>query len=102
MICPVRMSTALSSRPSRAIFHAILITSNMPSAPLAGQDVICHKTWAFLTGQTAMPECVLIAPPSAFHSSVGACLDAFMLVGTQVERMFRSHGAVRMETRLHL
>ena len=49
-----------------------------------------------------MPDCALIAPAAAFHSSTGACLDAFMLVDTQVERLFRSHAAMRMETRLRL
>jgi hypothetical protein len=49
-----------------------------------------------------VPDCALIAPAAAFHSSTGACLDAFMLVDTQVERLFRSHAAMRMETRLRL
>lgn len=49
-----------------------------------------------------MPHCAVIAPADALHSSVGACLDAFMLVGTQVARLYRSHGAIPMETRLHL
>jgi transcriptional regulator GlxA family with amidase domain len=44
----------------------------------------------------------LVVPDGAYHSSVGACLDAFTLVRGQVERLFPEAEALPMETRLRL
>lgn len=49
-----------------------------------------------------MPDIAVIAPDLAYHSSVGACLDAFALVAGQVERLFARTEAVPMETRVQL
>jgi len=49
-----------------------------------------------------MADFALLVPAGAFHSSVGACLDAFTLVRGQVERLFPPEEAIKMETRLRL
>lgn len=49
-----------------------------------------------------MADFAVIAPPGTFHTSLGACLDAFSLVRGQVERLFPAQDPLRMETRLRL
>ena len=49
-----------------------------------------------------MADFALIAPDGAFLASLGACLDAFVVVQAQMERLFPAEDGPKMETRLRL
>lgn len=49
-----------------------------------------------------MPDFALIALDGAYHSSVGALLDSFVLARDRVEHMFSREDGVKMETRLRV
>lgn len=49
-----------------------------------------------------MPDFALIALDGAYHSSVGALGDAFLLARDRIRQVFAETGALQMETRLRL
>ena len=49
-----------------------------------------------------MADFALVALPGAYHSSVGALMDTFLLARERVERVFAGSVGLRMETRLRV
>ncbi|MFV3075032.1 GlxA family transcriptional regulator [Niveispirillum fermenti] len=49
-----------------------------------------------------MADIAVIAPPGSFLASLGACLDAFVVVRAQVEQLFAPSEGLKLEARLHL
>lgn len=49
-----------------------------------------------------MADIALVAPDGAFLASLGACMDAFVVVRAKVEQMFAPAEGLTMETRLRL
>ena len=49
-----------------------------------------------------MPDFALMALDGAYHASVGALTDSFMLARDRIEQVFADSGPMRMETRLRI
>ena len=49
-----------------------------------------------------MPDFALVALDGAYHASVGALTDSFILARDRIEQVFADSGPMRMETRLRI